>query len=941
MSRKLTKTIVITMIMIVGIVILLLLTPFIFKGKLMEIAKVELNKSLNARVDFKDLKLSFIRSFPDAYIALEGLQVTGVGDFEGEPLVSFDQLAVTVNIMSVIKMQDIKVKSILLDKANLNAHVLEDKRANWDIVKPKVGTPLAASEAVGMPLMASEQINIDPPAFSVTLNRFEIKDTAITYTDDSSKMKASIEALNFTLRGDMEKDKVDLQMNLSAKPIDFWQGSIHLLNQAEVAFNSVVEADMKNMDFVLKDNALSLNDIFLKLAGSVGLGEQGTKVDLTFETARTDFKSLLSLIPAIYKNNFKSVQTAGNLTLKGQAKGSITDTTLPIVDVELVVTDAMFKYPDLPKSVEKINIDLKAHYDGEVFDRTTVDLEKFSFQMAENPFNANLHVKTPESDMEINAQFNGKIDFNSLVEIVPMEGITLNGLLETSLQVAGKMSMIEQKRYEDFAASGMVLLTGFDFTSPAFAYPVKISKTQLFFTPRRVELNSFDATVASTDVSMTGSLENFIPFALKGDTVSGRLALRSQNVNLNEFMGDKEEKSETAEPAESTLSVIEVPKNVDFLMNINIAKVLFDKLEITDTTGTLAIKEGKVTLQNTQMNLLQGSMQISGDYSTVDIEKPYIDFEMNIRRFDIPSALSSFDMMSTFVANPNDYTGAVSATITLKAFLDEHLAPIMDTLTSNGILLTHNIVIHNSEMFGAIAEITKNEKWRTPNPDNMEIHYVIRDGRLWLEKPIEMNVHPAKIDITGDQGLDMTLHYRVTASMPISEFGAGATGFLASIPGGSNIREVAISGDISGTVEKPHVSLSIADMANSVKEAVTEAVKEIINEKVDDVKEQVNEEINRQIDNIMREANQQATNVRNTAKSTADRIRTEANASADRLIQAAANKNIIERNAAKIAADKLRSEGETAAKRAEQEGETQAQNIINAAQRRCDELRRS
>jgi len=937
MNQIVKRTILITAIVIVALFLLLLFSPFLFKGKLMEIAKIELDKNLNARVDFRDLDLSFIRSFPDAHIALIGLDVVGVGDFEGEPIVTFDKLSVTVDIMSVVKMKNLQIESILLDKAKVNAHILPDKRANWDIVKSKASTFTDPEK----PEIVVEPAQDTASAFSVSLKRFEIRDSAITYTDESSKMKASVGSLHYLLRGDMALEKVDLKMNLTAKALDLWIKGIRMLNQAEIGFTSEIDADLKNKDFILKDNRLNLNDIVIKLTGKAGLRENATNIDLTFDTDKANFKSLLSLVPAIYKNDFKSVQTSGNLTLKGRAYGSITQTTLPIVDVELQVNDAMFKYPELPKSVEKINIDLLAHYNGENPDKTTIDLKKFSFEMADNPFMVLLHIQTPISDMEINTIFNGKIDFNSLSEIIPLTDITLKGLLETSLTVAGKMSMIEKQQYESFAASGMIRLNDFIYTSSSFAFPVKIAKTELFFSPHRVELPTFEANIASTDISMNGSLENFIPYALKGDTVSASLTLRSSLVNLNEFMDKKEEIPETAETTKTQMSVIPIPKNINFLLNVNIDRILFDKLDIANTVGRLTVKYGILTMQNISMNLLEGSMMINGDYSTVDITKPFIDFSMNISRFDIPTTISSFDILSSFLSDPKDYTGKVSASMTLHSELDQHLSPTLDSIASRGQLQTYNIVIHNSELFKSVSEITKNDKWQTPALGSLEIHYVIRNGRLWLEKPIEMSLHPAKFTISGDQGLDMTMHYHVTASMPISEFGTGATGFLSSIPGGSNIKDISISGDISGTVKNPHVSLSMADMVSSVKEAVTDAVKEIVTEKVEEVKEQVNDEINKQLDAIMAEANEQATNVRNTAKQTADRIRREANEEADKVIHAAANKNIIERNAAKVVADKIRSEGEVAAKKAEQEGEVAAQNILSTAQRRCDELRRN
>ena len=235
----------------------------------------------------------------------------------------------------------------------------------------------------------------------------------------------------------------------------------------------------------------------------------------------------------------------------------------------------------------------------------------------------------------------------------------------------------------------------------------------------------------------------------------------------------------------------------------------------------------------------------------------------------------------------------------------------------------------------------KNESWRTPSPGNLNIGFQIKDGRLRLEDPIVMNIQPAKLEITGDMGLDTTLNYRIASVMPASVIGSGATSLLNSLPGGSSVKEIKITGLIGGTAKKPDVSLSVADTARAITEAVKEQVVETVSQKVEEVKTQVNEEINRQIDQLMAEAQKQADNIRNGAKQAADRLRSEANSAADKLESEAARKSVIERGLAKVAADKLRSEGEASAKKLEQEGENQARAALAAAQKKADELKRN
>ncbi|MDR3095223.1 MAG: hypothetical protein LBU62_11385 [Bacteroidales bacterium] len=915
-------------ITIAAIFVILLTAPFLFKGKIMEIAKTELNKMLTAKVDFSDLQLSFIRNFPNACIVLEDLQVVGTGAFEGDTLVAFKKFSITVDIKSVISMENISVKSILLDQAHLYAHIAEDGKANWDIMQPS-DTP-----AEETPDESGGDTNI-----RVSLSKFEIRDACITYRDDSSKMVATVKDLDFLLKGDMSLDNVDLSMQLDVAALDFLTGGVKLLRNARIGFASEIAADLKNRNFTLKDNQFSLNDIILKFAGTVNMPGDDIVTDITFATGKTNFKSLLSLIPAIYMTDFAAIQTTGELTLDGYAKGTYNAKQMPSAGINLAVDNAMFKYPDLPKSVDKIAITLKALYDGEVFDRTTLDVDKFHFEMAGNPFDLGLHIKTPESDMQIVGEFKGKIDFNSLTDIVPLENTTLNGLLACDLALAGRLSTLEKEQYEDFQADGTLQLTNFDFISPDFPQGVKITKTQLDFSPKVVHLVDFDAIIGRTDLSLKGSLENFIPYVFKNATVRGNLSLVSNTIDLNEFLSDSEEATtaEVAEADTTALSVIEVPENIDFGMNVKIGNIFFDKLSITSLAGNLNVKDGKVTMDRLGMNMMDGSLLLSGEYNTQDVKKPAVDFQMNISRFDITSALSSFTMLETMFDNPQDYVGKVSANLTLNALLNNQMSPVLNTILSKGQLQTHQIEIRNSKLFGTMADLLKNEKWRTVSPGDLNIKFEIKDGQLVMVEPVQFNVNQAKVVLTGGQGLDMLMHYDVNASVAASAI--GATDLLNSIPGGASIKELTLTGLIRGTVSKPDVKLSLGNTLNTITEAVKEQVKEAVTQKVEEVKEKVKENVTEQVDKIMAEANKQVEAIRSSGKQLAETIRKEANAAADKLEKEAASKNAIQKAASKAAADKLRKEGESKAKQLEQETEKQANTVLSTAQKQADDLK--
>ncbi|WP_315815965.1 AsmA family protein [Paraflavitalea speifideaquila] len=133
MLKKILK---ITGITLLVLLVILFTAPFIFKGKILRIAKEQINKNINAKADFKDLSLSFFRHFPRVSVALEDLQVIGLGEFSKDTLISAKEIDVAVNLFSVFSAKDMKVYSINIDEPRIHALVTKEGKANYDIAKP-------------------------------------------------------------------------------------------------------------------------------------------------------------------------------------------------------------------------------------------------------------------------------------------------------------------------------------------------------------------------------------------------------------------------------------------------------------------------------------------------------------------------------------------------------------------------------------------------------------------------------------------------------------------------------------------------------------------------------------------------------------------------------------------------------------------------------------
>jgi hypothetical protein len=87
----------------VGAVILLLLAlllvlPLLFRDRIAQRAKLEANRNLDARVDWRDVGLTFFRDFPSLTLTLDDLTAAGVGRFQGDTLAAVRHLRVVLDL---------------------------------------------------------------------------------------------------------------------------------------------------------------------------------------------------------------------------------------------------------------------------------------------------------------------------------------------------------------------------------------------------------------------------------------------------------------------------------------------------------------------------------------------------------------------------------------------------------------------------------------------------------------------------------------------------------------------------------------------------------------------------------------------------------------------------------------------------------------------------
>lgn len=816
--------------LIVLILLLLLIIPSLFKGKIEQKVTEVINENITATVSFDKFSLSMFRHFPNLAMGLDGLTIVNKEPFAGDTLLHVGSFTASVDLWSAISGDAIQINSIFLDSPKAWLKVNPDSVANWNIVP--------VSEEV-------EEVEEDTTAasdFAVQLKMFEIRDASFSYEDQTMALATSIDDLDAVMEGDLSQKATNLDLNTSVQRFNLQMEGTKFVKDAFVSLNAVIGADLGNMAFTFKENEFRFNELVLGFDGTFGLVEEGYDMDLKLGAKETSFKTLLSMVPENYLKDFENLQTNGNLTLEAIAKGRYIDSDhLPAFNLVLNVNDGSIQYPDLPESVDDIQIDVIVDNPGGTADNTVIDINKFHFNLGNNPFDAFLHVETPVSNATYKGNMKGTIDLASLTSAIPVDSMELRGLITLNLTVDGDYNMVEKEQYEDIKANGKFNMKDFFFKTTDWPQGFKITTADLQITPRTMELITFQSSLGSSDFNLNGKVENYLSYALKDGVLQGRLDHGSGLIDVNELMQLSGEDTTQVEEDTTAMELIVVPKNLNFTLNSNINKLIYDKLTITNVKGEIRIVDGRVILDGLKSNMLSGSMVISGEYNTADTLRPFVNFDMALETIDIHQAVNSFSIVDSIMPIAKKASGTVSTNLKFNSLIGNDMSPILSSINGGGLLKSKGVEISEAKVQNALATMLKNDKYRKARAEDLSVNFVLENGNV-IVKPFTTNLFGKKLTISGTQGLDQRLDYTIKMPVSRSELNNVAGLLGATVP--SSVDNVMVDVLVQGTVKDPQLKFKLDDefkdqAKEKLKDEVEKGVEKLMED--EDVKKKVDE----------------------------------------------------------------------------------------------------
>ena len=374
-----------------------------------------------------------------------------------------------------------------------------------------------------------------------------------------------------------------------------------------------------------------------------------------------------------------------------------------------------------------------------------------------------------------------------------------------------------------------------------FPKGISVPQGSITITPARLNLNDLLVKINSSDFSLKGSISNYLPYIMKNETLNGNFSLSSQLINLNEFMAAPAKSTDSISPTNTTASptatntsgantassgsALEIPRNLNLQLNTNIQSILFDKLTIKDVTGSVTLADAVATLKNLKMNMLNGSMVMNGKYNATKPQSPTVNFDLNVKNFDIKSAFNSFSFIRQSLPIAMNCQGLISSDMKFAATLDQNMELVMNSVNGNGFLESKEILINDNPAMTQLAGVLKNDELSRLSISYLKINFKLENGNIIIE-PFKTTMAGNPVTIYGQQSVEGQLNYTFSANIDRKYFGKEINNLLQAIPGSNNIQNLDVDLKLEGTLDKPVVKPDLTKAVNALKK---EAEKELKN----------------------------------------------------------------------------------------------------------------
>ncbi len=823
-----------------GVLILLLfLIPILFRPQLVAFTKKQLNKQLNATVDFKTVKISLFRNFPRLDIQLVDLSIIGKDQFPGDTLLLSPSTHIITNIKTLFR-SNVKVYAIDLVDPVIRAKVDSNGNQNFDIVKKSSG-------------VSTDTSGTD---FSIDLEKYSIRNGTVSYYDDQAKIYTDMKNFDHGGKGNFTDVKYKINSTTKADSVNFRFGQITYLTDAVIDLPLDLDIDDGIRHYTFLGEEFFVNSVPLYAKGDIKRVNDSTdNVEIAVKSKQSEFKDILTLLPGVYTENLKNLQTSGKATIDGRIYGNTTATRTPNFNIKIDVVEGFVKNPDFNEPIKNINVNGLIVNTGGANDSTVITLKNGRANIGADPVQFAVGIARPVSSMFLDLSVKGKVQLEKLKQILRLGDMDLRGLLNADLSAKGPLQAFKEKEADAIRASGFLTADNFYYKDKT-TLPFNANKVVMKFNNAEADLDVNNANYNKTNFSAKGSIFNFFNYLFVKSPLRGKISASSPEVDLANWASNN---AESTGPSPASKPFI-VPYDLMLDIDAHADRLITEKVTLSDIDGRILFGGRKMMFENVSGKGFGGTLNVDGSYSSEKTPlQPDITLNYKLVNLDVQQTFKAFVTAKNLMPIGDYLSGTMSSELSASGKLGDNFMPIMNSLNGNGNLLLLNGLLQKFAPLEKIAERLDIDRLKTIATKEIRNRFAFENGLVSV-LPFKFTIfNDYDFEIAGKHGFDNSMDYGIKLSLPRKDLGPKGNQLYQSLLSkigkiGLDIKpseKIKFFIKLSGTLRSPVVDIELDKTLGSEFDDLKKQAEEQLKNKIDSAKNVIKDSLKKVKDNII------------------------------------------------------------------------------------------
>ncbi len=580
----------------------------------------------------------------------------------------------------------------------------------------------------------------------------------LSYKDQRSKQDIALLIKKSNLSGEFSSENYSLLTESELYVEHLKTDSVNYLTQKNVHSELNLTIDNSIGSYKIEKGKIKIEDLLFEVVGNIIDGGKQSIVNLGIKGKDMDIRSVLSLVPNQYKSSINDYDSDGEFYFDALIQGDIANGNVPRVTADFGMKNANIR--QTKNDVTLKNVSLTGHYfNGDKKQESVLSISPFSALINEGSIKGRLTIQNLDHP-SINGQVTADMDLAEIQKFVKIDTIeTITGKLKVNADFSADGDFNTNK-YDHITTTGDLSILNTNIKLKNNTLEFANINGDFKFDNNDLVVKELKGNVSSSDFLLKGFFRNIMGFILKDDQdITVEATLKSDNINLNELLANKEEDSKSESKYKLKFS-----EHIDVNLNSEIQHLQFRKFEASNIRGVVQLKDKKMLLDPLTFNAMSGGITVSGLVDGSDSTKLLVNCLSDVNRINITKMYEAFENFGQNTITDKNIKGIATAKIQLTAIFSPELEMDKDKLYALIDMTVDNGELNNVESMKSMSRFIELKELENIRFATLKNQVEIKNQVVSMPR-MEIKSSALNILLSGTHTFNDEINYRIKLSL--------------------------------------------------------------------------------------------------------------------------------------------------------------------------------